>query len=143
MEFLLLKPGEVDGLVSMKDAIDAVEMGYAGGQTEATGRPGIHTTDTDTTTTTGTRTTARMATKTAVARSSADAATSACSKPASPPAVSRVSFNRAPTPAVEAAWAAGALAVVGAARRAAPASRAEKRALPVRRCPGEKEQMCR
>ncbi len=32
MGFLLLKPGETDGLVCMKDAIDAVEMGYAGGQ---------------------------------------------------------------------------------------------------------------
>lgn len=32
MGFLLLKPDELMGLVSMKDAIDAVEKGYAGGQ---------------------------------------------------------------------------------------------------------------
>lgn len=31
MGFLLLKPGDLDGLVSMKDAIDAVETGYLDG----------------------------------------------------------------------------------------------------------------
>lgn len=32
MEFLLLKPEDLDGLVSMRDAINAVEKGYAGAQ---------------------------------------------------------------------------------------------------------------